>query len=68
MSKVYVKVYAKLGSGQVMFFKDGYTDMRGRFDYVSQSNLSLDNVTQLAVLVSSEKNGAIVKTVAPPQE
>lgn len=31
----YVKVYAKLKGGTVRFFKDGYTDLRGRFDYAS---------------------------------
>ena len=33
--KAYVKVYAKLKNGTVRFFKDGYTDLRGRFDYAS---------------------------------
>src|SRR5690606_12764357 len=31
--KAYVKVYAQLGDGQIKFYKDGYTDIRGRFDY-----------------------------------
>lgn len=35
LSKAYVKVYAKLNNGTVRFFKDGYTDLRGRFDYAS---------------------------------
>ncbi len=34
LAKVYVKVYARV-SGGVRFFKDGYTDVRGRFDYAS---------------------------------
>ena len=33
--KAYVKVYARLRGGTVRFFKDGYTDLRGRFDYAS---------------------------------
>ncbi len=32
LPKVYVKVYAKLADGSVKFHKDGYTDLRGRFD------------------------------------
>lgn len=68
MSQVYVKVYAEMEDGGVLFFKDGYTDLRGRFDYVSQSNVPLDQVVRLAVLVTSESNGAISKIVAPPQE
>lgn len=35
LPKAYVKVYAKLNNGAVRFFKDGYTDLRGRFDYAS---------------------------------
>jgi hypothetical protein len=34
-AKVYVKVYARLPGGRTRFFKDGYTDIRGRFDYAS---------------------------------
>ncbi len=40
----YVKVYAKDAGGTVRFHKDGYTDLRGRFDYVSQSNNSIDAI------------------------
>jgi len=35
VAKAYVKVYARLSNGTVRFFKDGYTDLRGRFDYAS---------------------------------
>lgn len=35
LPKAYVKVYARLQGGTVRFFKDGYTDLRGRFDYAS---------------------------------
>jgi hypothetical protein len=35
LPKAYVKVYARLNNGTVRFFKDGYTDLRGRFDYAS---------------------------------
>jgi hypothetical protein len=35
LPKAYVKVYAKLNNGTVRFFRDGYTDLRGRFDYAS---------------------------------
>jgi hypothetical protein len=30
-----VKVYARLKNGQIRFYKDGYTDLRGKFDYAS---------------------------------
>ncbi|HEY2342577.1 MAG TPA: hypothetical protein VGH90_06095, partial [Chthoniobacteraceae bacterium] len=35
IAKAYVKVYARLHGGQIRFFKDGYTDLRGKFDYAS---------------------------------
>jgi hypothetical protein len=35
VSKAYVKVYARLRDGSVRYFKDGYTDLRGKFDYAS---------------------------------
>ncbi|RYD80367.1 MAG: hypothetical protein EOP84_12065 [Verrucomicrobiaceae bacterium] len=35
VTKAYVKVYARLKNGTVRFYKDGYTDLRGRFDYAS---------------------------------
>jgi hypothetical protein len=43
LPKAYVKVYAKLNNGSVRFFKDGYTDLRGRFDYASLN--ASENVT-----------------------
>lgn len=44
LSKVYVKVYAKTKSG-VKFFKDGYTDLRGKFDYASVSTSDLGQLS-----------------------
>ncbi len=35
VAKAYVKVYARLKGGAIRFYKDGYTDLRGRFDYAS---------------------------------
>lgn len=35
LGAVYVKVYARLHDGKVRFYKDGYTDLRGKFDYAT---------------------------------
>lgn len=67
LSKAYVKVYAKMKDGEVRFFKDGYTDLRGKFDYVSLSTNELDGVESLSLLVMSETDGALVREVKPPQ-
>lgn len=66
LPKVYVKVYARMNSGQVQFYKDGYTDLRGRFDYTSLSTNQLEQVQRFALLVLSEDHGAKVMEAAPP--
>ena len=67
LSKVYVKVYARLADGQVKFHKDGYTDLRGRFDYVSVNTPERQAIDRFAVLVLSDESGALIKDVVPPQ-
>lgn len=62
----YVKTYAKLKNGEVKFYKDGYTDLRGRFDYASVSTNQLDAVERFSLLIMSDQHGAIVKEVKPP--
>ena len=37
LSVAYVKVYAEHQDGTVHFYKDGYTDLLGRFDYATLS-------------------------------
>ena len=67
LPRVYVKVYAILNNGQVQFYKDGYTDLRGRFDYSSLSTNLLDSVRRFSILVLSEQNGAVIREVSPPK-
>ena len=42
--KLYVKVFAEFNCGSKKFYKDGYTDLRGCFDYVS---LNKDKVADI---------------------
>ena len=63
----YIKVYAKMADGTVKFFKDGYTDLRGRFDYASLNTNELENTARLAVLVLSDTFGAVVREAQPPK-
>ena len=65
--KTYVKVYAQLAGGQVRFYKDGYTDLRGRFDYSSLNTSELDQVKKFAILILSPEHGSIIQEVSPPQ-
>ncbi len=63
LSGVYVKVYARHDNGEVRFFKDGYTDLRGRFDYSSISNNDLSTAQRLAILVLDNEHGATLHEV-----
>ncbi len=67
LSKVYVKVYARTGDGSATFFKDGYTDLRGRFDYTSLNTDEIDSVGRFAILIMSDTHGAMVREAAPPK-
>lgn len=67
LAKVYVKVYARMKNGGIQFYKDGYTDLRGRFDYTSLSTNELDNVARFSILILSDEYGAVVKEADPPK-
>ncbi|KAJ4462901.1 putative Actin-binding protein F [Paratrimastix pyriformis] len=66
LPKVYVKVYAKTTTGE-RFYKDGYTDLRGRFDYASLSTDDLTHTQRFAILVLSPEFGAVVREALPPK-
>jgi hypothetical protein len=66
LSKVYVKVFADV-NGAPAFYKDGYTDLRGKFDYASLSTGDLDGTARFSVLVMSDTHGATVKELTPPK-
>jgi len=65
---VYVKVYSRRAAGdnKGKFYKDGYTDLRGVFDYASLSTDELSHVQRFALLVKSDSHGAVIRTARPP--
>ena len=67
LAKVYVKVYARMKDGRLKFYKDGYTDLSGRFDYASVSTNEGDNVDRFALLILSDEAGAVIREAAPPK-
>jgi hypothetical protein len=67
LPRAYVKVYARKHGGEVSFYKDGYTDVRGAFDYASLSTNELDSVERFAMLVMTGEHGALIREAAPPQ-
>ena len=68
LSKVYVKCFALDNHQRVTFYKDGYTDMRGTFDYAALNLESKKSITKFAILVMAKDNGAQVKQLAPPSD
>jgi hypothetical protein len=68
LPKVYVKVYSRLADGTVKFHKDGYTDLRGRFDYASVSTPERQPISRFAILALSEERGALIQEASPPQQ
>jgi hypothetical protein len=68
MAATYVKVYARRNDGQVVFWKDGYTDLRGKFDYASQSVQRLEGVVEFAILLVDDQAGCVTKVVKAPQQ
>jgi hypothetical protein len=65
LSKSYVKVYAEKADGEVVFLKDGYTDLRGKFDYLSVSSNSALRPKRVAILISHPSAGAKTLTFEP---
>jgi hypothetical protein len=66
LAAAYVKVFARRTGGDVAFYKDGYTDLRGWFDYASLSTDDLDRVERFAVLVVADDAGSAIVEAAPP--
>ncbi|MCX6874525.1 MAG: hypothetical protein NTW21_12080 [Verrucomicrobia bacterium] len=58
LPKTYVKVYAEAADGSIAFHKDGYTDLRGKFDYLSHTGIDPATVKRLALLISHRENGS----------
>lgn len=64
-SEVYVKVFARNGDHS-KFYKDGYTDIRGRFDYSSLNNSVLQNIDRFSILIMSDTLGSVIRQCNPP--
>ena len=54
----YIKVYAEMNDGRIVFHKDGYTDLRGKFDYLSHTGADASGIKRLALLASHPQQGA----------
>ncbi len=61
LPRSYVKVYTQGRDGEAVFHKDGYTDLRGKFDYLSHTGSTLGEIRRIAVLISHPEKGARIE-------
>ena len=66
--KTYIKVYVELNNNnEVQFYKDGYTDLNGKFNYLALNTDQLKNAKKFYIYISEEKQGAIIRECYPPK-
>ena len=65
--KVYVKCFCETNSGLIKFYKDGFTDLRGKFDYISLNTDLINEVKKFSILMVSKEYGSIIVTCNPPK-
>ena len=53
--KAYIKVYVELKNDQVQFYKDGYTDLNGKFNYLALNTDQLKNAKKFYIFLSQEE-------------
>ncbi len=66
LPKTYVKVFARGADGNVRFWKDGYTDLRGRFDYLSLNDRQPEEAAEFSILILHPELGAEILQAEPP--
>lgn len=57
LPRTYVKVFTESRDGSVSFHKDGYTDLRGKFDYLSSTAVDPSTIRRVAILISHPEKG-----------
>ena len=62
-----MKCFCETKSGEVKFYKDGFTDLRGRFDYASLNNDLVNQTEKFAILMISKEYGSIITYCKPPK-
>jgi len=51
-----------------MFYRDGYTDIRGKIEYAQTSGDKLKDVKRFAILVQNDKYGSKILECDPPKD
>lgn len=50
----------------VKFYKDGYTDLRGKFNFVSLNTDQLQQINRFSIFVMHDELGCMIKECNPP--
>lgn len=66
LPRVYVKCFVRMNGGETKFYKDGYTDMRGSFDFARLNKDIISQVDKFTLLIVSESQGLVVKQCGKP--
>lgn len=66
--KIYVKCFVKYKNGTISFYKDGYTDLRGSFDYVSLNKDEVNDLEKFALLIVGGEYGFKTLEATPPKK
>lgn len=64
LPQAYVKVFVQMSDGATVFFKDGFTDIRGKFEYAKASGASsmkASSYRTFAIFVSDNDLGSLIK-------
>ena len=64
--KAYVKAYILETNNEILFYKDGYTDFRGIFNYASLNSSEMKKIQKFSLLIISEEHGALIRECNPP--
>ncbi len=69
MPGAYIKAYARYKDSSIVeFYKDGYTDLRGRFDYASLSTDKLGRVDRFSIFVTAPDHGSCIVEAGTPKQ
>lgn len=63
-ANTYVKIYARKKDGSVDFYKDGYTDLRGKFNYREHSTIAASEVQDFAIFLQHVSLGTRVEMIS----
>ena len=55
-------MFSRARGGTVSFFKDGYTDIRGVFEYAQTNANKLQNIEKFAIFIMSDELGTLART------